>query len=547
MKEHYPTRQNILPKDTRFYAASQIGRELPASPGAENAGQTPLLLAAVVGLMMPPRPMSLEEIQALGDPFTSRILLKGAYPLTLRALIDSISALHGQDALPVRKLFLVAEGGQFRLANPEFEVNARLVFTWQKNNATPPDILLSTVASMDNDTSLLQLIAWSDQDGAFHFFERKEQIWGWAGHSFHALTEPSRGKGPFDSHINGGLVMKELKFPWTHWHSQTAGIPREVFPSQSEFRNDPLFGELSGAETLETIVKAGVSRWTKSRLAADKKQGKRRNLPGCFRQIVTPTSENLVSTSLEFKRARNNTLKLPSSFFIDIDGLEAGVGFDAPIDVIPGSLIQVDGSLYTEAVRALDMKVPDAGGGLPVEGDTHFCFLVPERAFEDTEIARQMLAQGMISSKLLLCLLMVDFVNPVRSESRAGLLNHCPAELEDGRLMDDFFVRQAAAAADAGGVAEAEFLSYWNTPDLFTRMHDELAAFFEGVQKTVMAPEGVVQLVQLAEWRKLLFRKRELNEFASTTSMLGRSLTGPVHINKHGVISMLPDQHIARL
>jgi hypothetical protein len=28
----------------------------------------------------------------------------------------------------------------------------------------------------------------------------------------------------FDSHVNGSLVMKELKAPWTHWHSSRAKI-----------------------------------------------------------------------------------------------------------------------------------------------------------------------------------------------------------------------------------------------------------------------------------------------------------------------------------
>lgn len=41
-------------------------------------------------------------------------------------------------------------------------------------------------------------------------------MWASAGSCNHALDEPARGKGPVDGHINGNLVMKELKAPWAH-------------------------------------------------------------------------------------------------------------------------------------------------------------------------------------------------------------------------------------------------------------------------------------------------------------------------------------------
>ncbi len=197
---------------------------------ARPADTPPLLFAFQHGKDNQPRPMSEHEIRELGDAFTQRVLLTSAtIPVTLGDLITAIEASAGPAKL-IRKMFLVDEGAMPHQVNPDFALNTRLVFSWQETSQTAPDILLSTVPSTDDPTALLQLIAWSDTNQAFHFFERDHEriAWGWAGSSFDALVSPTRGKGPFDSHINGGLVMKELKAPWTH------GAPRTT-PSRLRF------------------------------------------------------------------------------------------------------------------------------------------------------------------------------------------------------------------------------------------------------------------------------------------------------------------------
>lgn len=543
MKHEFPTRQNVL-KNSGAYFESRNSATLGVKATVEGfhtakTVATPVLLAAVVGVNDPPTLMTQAEITTLGDPFTREILLRGEYPLTLSALVRAIETTSSEEAVfPIRKMFLVAEGGQFRLSNPKFELNARLVFTWQKADSAHPDLLLSTVAVANSEASLLQLIAWSDIDGAFHFFERRHGVWGWAGNSFHALRAPSRGKGPFDGHINGGLVMKELKFPWAHWHSQSSSIPREAFHPDSEFLTNPLFATVDNAEVLESIVKSGITRWTKSRLSAESSSGILKNVSSYFNQIMTPTSVNLISTSQEFRRVRGRTLKLPSSFFIDIDGLELALSQIDPFsDAIPSARIEVDGNLYSDATLGLEMIVPSEDRTISVEGDTHFCFLVPERAFEDFEVVKQLLEKGIISPRFLLSLLMVDFQNPVHSDRRAELVKYCPVDLSEGKSLEALFISSIKQANAFEGSAEAEFLSYWHEPNLLERVHEDLYGFFSGIQDFVSSAGGVTLLVRLADFRKSLFRKRILDEFCPTTSRLGKSLGGEVVIRKNGVIN----------
>lgn len=524
IKIKFNTRQTVSRRmdALKFPSRSSTLESLESDTDLE--AETPKLFSFVMGIDAHPRPMPPAEVEALGDAFTQHILLKGAIPHTLQELINAIEAIKPPDAFTIRKMFLVAEGGQHHINNPAFELNARIVFTWQKSNAHPPDIMLSTVPVLDHPDSLLQLIGWSQKDQAFHFFERKNRVWAWAGNSFHALNPLSRGQGPFDSHINGALVMKELKLPWAHWHSQNSTIPRANFDSQSEFNTKPPFAVLNGAEELEAIVKTGVRRWLKTRIQSDIKNAEFTNLPTYLRQIVAPTTVNLISSSTEFHRAERVTILLPSTFFFDLDGLEFALSeIDMFNEAIPGEKLEINGALYKQKALELNMNVTSEDN-IQLKGDTHFCFLVPERAFEDTEAAKQLVEQKIISAKLLLCILLVDLSNPVDSDKRAALMQYCPESvpLQAGKFtFDEVWVQNISAAGKAAGSLEAEFLSYWNEADIVTRAAKELRAYFNNVQQRLSDPVYVEKLMRLAEYRKGVFKRRkleELNEFKSTLS-----------------------------
>lgn len=521
-KTFFHSRQNSNIHHAEIKQNLQVkSAELGVSESFQNEVQ---LMSVRVGLDTPPFFMEKDDIADLGDLFSKEILLKNKYPSTLNQLVKSIEEIEGYSKAN-RRMFLVAEGGQFKIEHPDFTLNARLVFTWQKSNTSPPDFLLSTIPATNNNKSLLQLIAWSPSDNSFHFFERINNVWGWAGNSFTALTTPTRGKGPFDSHINGGLVMKELKFPWAHWHSQSNSIPREVFEADSEFNTDSLFSKIDGAEQLENIVKNGIRRWTKSRLSNDINSSALQNLISYFNQVITPTSANLISSSLNFDEVQNNELKLPSSFFFDIDAIEmAALEIDPTIDVVPSDNITVEGKLYKKTCDALNMKVLSQNGSTQFNGDTHFCFLVPERAFEDLEVCRQLVEQKVISPKMLLCLIMIDFTNPLESKSREKILDYCPEKIdgfEKNYELDSILIEKINSAEQPENTPEAVLLKYWNSSDLLNLVKSELSTFIMGIQNQVNNENYLNDLVVLAEYRKTLFRKRDLNEFLSTTSQLG--------------------------
>lgn len=535
--DRFDARQ-VLSRTLELQAQVLAGREMALPEDIETEfsiefieaaeRQIPTLSAFQLGADTRPRPMSGDEMAALGDYFTTHVL-QVARPMTLSALAQALDDVPAEFRLAKRDLFAIAEGAAFA-AEPEAEklaTNARLVFVWRHDDDAAPDVMLSTVAEPDDPTALLQLIAWSEKDGAYHYFERSRDGagWLWAGNSFHALVEPTRGKGPFDSHVNGSLVMKELRFPWPHWHTQADGIPRSVlFPDG--VRDHPLFATVAGAEDLENVVRQGVRRWTTSRIHVESESKVIDNFHRFARQLTTTTSVNLISSDVNRELvATTAQLALPLPFFVDTDGLERALE-----EVDPGKdgdgffarrTITVAGSAYQAELESLGSELVD-GAGHKVAGDSHFAFMVPERAFEDIFVGFALMDAGVVSPRLMLCLLMVDFPNPVFSPRRASLAKFFPERVHVGdaaRLDADF--EAALRRQESGAPAVAEFLRWWgHADDLADAARARLAEYIDSVNRRLGTPGDIADLLRLAESRRRAFRRRPLAEFPHSVPRL---------------------------
>lgn len=502
---------------------------------AARATQDHLLMSSIVGIDNEPRPMARDEIEELGDAFTQRLLLKGEVPLTLRHLLNAIEALSGPEALPARKLFLVAEGGRFGLTHPDFPLNGRLAYSWSARFSAP-DIFLSTVPFLDDHNSLMQLLAWSDVDGSFHFFERMDGQWFWMGNSFNALDPMSRGKGPFDSHISGTLVMKELKQPWAHWHSQNSSIPLELL-RDTDFGGDPGLSQLDGAEILETQTKSAVRRWTRTRVKKDEAAGEIATPFRYLEHLASAASANLVSSPQEFSKTMTERLRLPLSFFIDSDCLiNVGRSFAANTRLVPTMELSVSPRHYLDAIDDLQIGVEAHDQSVRINGDTHFCFLVPERAFEDIQTVAAIVEAGWLSARVALCALMVDFSNPVRSRSRYSLIEHCPnSPVAAG---DEALDGLITGHASAPGRQELE--RYMGSEDLAGQVKRDLTSLIEAIQEQLLDPDGVHSILRLAESRRRAFRKRPLHEFRSTTAHAAVDIGELIMTKEGSVVSAAP-------
>jgi hypothetical protein len=464
----------------------------------------------------------------LHDPLAQLVLFGSeAPPLSLRALLATLDAT----ALSQQRSFVVADGGQIPWSpqTDDLQRNFRLAIVRERTGAGQPDLLISASTDIDSPTNFLQVIGWDDRAGAFQYYERRDGVWVWAGNSWDALTPDARGHGPFDSHVNGALNMKELKVPWVHWHSPSASVSDEVLAPADPLRTEPVWTARRLADEFErTIARPGVRRWNDSRFSRLTTGGALTRLPEFFRQVLGTSTVNLASSATSSAAlAGGADVRLPPTFLVDTDSLLGVVGL-APAVTVP--VVRAD--VYRAALTQFAVKVSD--GRHEFAGETHFVFVVPEPAFEDVLVVETLIGLGILSERLAAALLMVDFQNPVFSARREALLQYVPAEarLGDAAGFADALVAAigGSAAAASNGSAEAEFLANWAIPDPEWRAACErrIETFAAAVSARCATPSSFAPVFELAESRRREFRKRKLAEFRLTTPTTNIPETAPL-------------------
>ncbi len=530
------------PFPTRQYAYTRRA-------GADEALDVPLpVLEAgatyrfIMGRDPVPRKLSAEEVgTTLHDPFARLVLGRDRSPRTATALLGVLAEADGETGgLPRQRVFLVADGGQIPWRADTAGVERAFRFLVARGRPDrEPALLVSTTAPFDSESAFLQVIGWDPVSEAYQFYDRRQGAWIWAGSSWDALAADSRGQGPFDSHVNGALNMKELKAPWLHWHSQAAGIREEALAGSDPLRTDPLWQAREGAERLETeVVRPGIQRWNEARFRACRRDGRLTRLPEFLRQVLGTSTVNLVSSPVESRKITpGQRVPLPLTFFVNSDALVDDLGLDPGL----AAPLAVDGAAYLHCLRTYEVAIADRAHRF--SGDTHFAFVVPEPAFEDLLVLRALRTLGVLPDKLAASLLMVDFSNPVFSRRRAELLRHVPDSATEGPASDfpDRFVTavETAAAGLPPGSPQHELLANWRLPETAWRPEFErrLAAFFAALAPRLASAESFAPLFELAESRRREFRRQRLAEFRLTTPTTNIPEEAPL-------LELLPDSGI---
>jgi hypothetical protein len=216
-------------------------------------------------------------------------------------------------------------------------------------------------------------------------------------------------------------------------------------------------------------------------------------------QILRTSTVNLFSSHVESQTAGESTpVDLPATFFVDADGL-GRLGLDGPPQ------FSVAGNVYVASLQKFDVRLEGDDGKLVRKGDTHFAFVIPERAFEDQVVLQKALDVGLVTPRLAASLLMTDFPNPVFSERRAALLAHVPATavVQNGtstfsqEMADAILAAAQNASADS---PEREFAERWNVGEDFVGPFNALLGdYYAAVAGRLETQDGVDDYFRLAE------------------------------------------------
>lgn len=465
--------------------------------------------------------MTPAEVQKLGDPFATLLLAKGKFPRSGEALVKDIRASVPQGhALKDFRSFVVGEGSQLAVTKQSAGVDRSIRFLVTLGTGpSGPDMFMSVFDPAQSDA--IEVMAWDRKVGGFNYYRSRGDrgLWMLAGNSRDALRELSRGKGPFESHPSGALLMKELKLPWINWDSPEANIFATAFAKDDPRRNHAWFKgkDPGGAYAFELEgARPAITRWARARFANLRKNGGPVTRPThIMEQILGTQTVNLITTAVESRAlSPSDEVFLPPTFFVDSDGLSDVLGLQFP------PAFTVTGKIYSKCLEKFDVRLED-DAGFSVKGDTHFCFLVPERAFEDQEVLREAIEVGLISKRLAACLLMVDPWNPIFSERRLGLLRHMPAKATIKKGKSSFSVEMANAILAAAeslpdAAPEAQFAKRWNVGKDWRPEFDRiLKGYFTAVRSKLKTQAGFESYFKLAEDRRQMFKaKTRIAEFA---------------------------------
>lgn len=461
----------------------------------------------VVGEDREPRAMSEEEAAAeLGDPFATLLLLRGTFPRTGGETLEALAAAAGAgDPLAEHRSFVLGEGSQLTEGEGAENVERRIRFVVATGSGEDgPDVVIS---SFHPDAADVELMAWDRRSGGFNFYRTvgEPSAWVFAGNSRHALSDPTQGKGPFESHTSGALLMKELEIPWINWHSFEATIPASVFPPGDPLRTHPWFDDKKGADICELEVAIpSMKRWGRARFDRIADSGTVEDPRRVMQQVLGTPTVNLISSRAESREPdEKGGVTIPPTFFVSANALTA-----TAIGLAPPPLFQVQTDVYRASVERFEFALRDEDAGFEQKGDAKFAFLVPERAREDDIALAEAIRIGLLTPRFAAALLMVDFPNPIFSRRRESLLGHVPASatLEGGASDFSEQMAEAILAAASGtpeGSPEREFAERWNVGEDFADPFDALlGAYFAAVGERLATQEGFDDYVRVAESRR---------------------------------------------
>jgi hypothetical protein len=351
----------------------------------------------------------------LGDPLAVLVYQsEGGCPTSFEGIVEKLARTDAEacldvfDGLAGMQTRVVSEQAQLRDTK---EGSLYRTVTSRACGGRPPFELLFASFGVSPDSADIppgvEIMAFDREAGVFNFYKEVGDQMVFFGDSIDYITQGPGGPGLTDvrgcanCHTGGGVVMKELLFPWVHWEDEfdTPG----AFELVENRRH--LFGEKQGGRDMEELTMEANRAWNRRRVAYLVEHGTVEEL---LRPLFCPVEVNIASL---------DGFGFPTELVLD-----RRLGFMFLEEFAEFERFQELAAGYQALLEAIDQRVP----GHPGERDTVAEFSFIQRAHADTDYVDQLIESGVIDEPFARDVLLVDFTRPVFSDDRCDLLAFAP-------------------------------------------------------------------------------------------------------------------------
>jgi len=270
---------------------------------------------------------------------------------------------------------------------------------------------------------MIELIAWDPRKQFYNFYEMigdgSTGQWFYRGDTADILadnsqlqlnspgTQPQFGNRLRCSacHVSGGPIMKELAPPHNDWWSSDRLLPfgsNSLSPEVSNYLTD-----LVEASEFASWVKNGIDALEAS--PSYKKLKSKTSAKQLLRPLFCELEINLESSPSTIDELRSNKFhtdefQIPSAFFVN------------PLLQVKLN-IKIQQEKYSGLLRKYKLSFPET-----TLQDADHAWLTPVKSHSDLQAIQSLLVSGFVDEEFVTDVLAVDFINPLFSQDRCGLL-----------------------------------------------------------------------------------------------------------------------------
>jgi hypothetical protein len=392
-------------------------------------------------------------------------------------------------------------------------------FTAASIDNTALTAILSPQQAATPNNLLLETIVWDPVKQVFNFYEIRGNgeggIWFYRGDSNDIVadirnldrnTDPGQPifMGPITNgqatlprlrcsgcHMNGGPIMKELKFPHDSWQTNERPLNLGALRIAPEFKS--ILENVVSATEFSQWIKAGDEKL----LASGPYWGARStlSLQEQLRPVFCEQEVNLDSDTqplqLMDKPVSAQTILAPTGFFIDqrlapgVDGVTINKGlYINTLNLFQSQFIDYQTSasfpLWVQPVNQIDAD---------------HAFETPVKSHSDMLVAQKMISTGLINEKFLYDVLAVDMTRPMFSDARCSLLSLVPNAAPTPNWQTQFQQNLTGSSSPAAKELLASMKDPTHTPDYYRQKGKALIAKIQGNAADPGAVNGYVRLL----------------------------------------------------